>query len=120
MNAEVLREAARLMRFRAESATRGEWHHLGNSSSCEEAGHRAGSSSTWVSADHRSTLHVESGNFGRQATYDGQHFAAWSPSVAHLLADWLDRVALAAHDDCIYDQYDDALPIAVAYLGRTP
>ena len=46
----------------------------------------------------------------------GEFCASWSPTVALAVANWLDRVAEDAEFG-IYDQRDDAMPIARAYLG---
>ena len=132
--AETIRRAARFMRERAAQADPGPWRYLSSGSSREEAGHRAGSESTWISAGFRSTLHVECRDFGRQAAIDADHFASWHPAVALAVADWLDDVATGwpwqtaeeVRDPdgfpLAFEESADrrALHLAKTYLGETP
>ena len=82
MSAEKLREAAALMRERAEAATRGPWRADGT---------------TVGGARHQP---VVMGGFDSSgslqdpcAPWDAEHIASWHPAVALAVADWLDEAA---------------------------
>lgn len=112
---ETLREAAALMRARAEAATPGPWnathdplgHHV-------EDGFR---SRGRLAMDLGSDVPVSNGRA------DAAHIASWHPAVALAVADWLDIMA-----DCaaVLEGFDldpsktevAALAVARAYLGR--
>jgi hypothetical protein len=123
MSAGLLREAAALMRKRAEAATGSEWGH-------------------WQTADNgRVEVFVPTGSMDaptvfefkdhmdceeciRPSEADASHIASWHPAVALAVADWLDLEARAQQR--AQDQYpgtgfatsEQALAVARAYLGR--
>lgn len=112
MSAARLREAARLMRARAEAATPGPW--------CV------------MSEDEK--MFVTTGPTGRDVAEvyewstglgNPEHIAAMRPAVALAVADWLDRAADEEWccDECKFAPENtqnlahDALAVANAYLG---
>lgn len=129
---EILREAARLMRARAEKATpspTGEPYGWAGHSGAIGAAIYGGPS---VDGYRTSTvLAVEEGCTAcRQPTdADVQHMASWHPAVAVAIADWLDAAAQreqehrqrSAHyayaEPTEGDEVYGALIVARAYLG---
>lgn len=121
--AEELREAARLMRERAEAATPGRWDADG-----DERGdvynpgvHNYppdGTDPVWV---------AECGPVEGRGYQDAEHIAGWHPVVALLVADWIDchgRDLASAGGDMRFvagcDSPGDvqmALTVARTYLG---
>lgn len=104
MSAELLREAAALMRERAEAATPGPWEY-------KASGWRIGG----PSRDSRVGL----GSLPENA----QHIASWHPAVAVAVADWLDKMAIVAATETApvavrLAFIDEAVKVARAYLGR--
>lgn len=128
MSAELLREAAALMRERAEGATDGGWQ-------------------TYVDPHDDSIVFDQYGTGVQSATthdvvcYSGQvysrdaaHIASWHPAVAFAVADWLDVVA--SRNEALLSSFaegsragavtaaentlgwTEALAVASAYLGR--
>lgn len=138
MSATVLREAAALMRKRAEAATPGPWEAI----VCDSGiSYRALTSDVVTAAmgdhvanaDHDGDAEGPHGAEGADAT----HIASWHPAVALAVADWLDFVAagrealdmVAKHkgeplpapsSDLFRDTEARALAVATAYLGRQP
>ena len=119
--AATLREAAALMRERAEAATPGEWHAF----TCEHG-------DEWYVAS-KSHGQVTTGMHDEQccgsATVmierdgrDAAHIAAWSPLVALAVAGWLESVAYRDADDDDSGpepaDWNAALKIARTYLGQ--
>jgi hypothetical protein len=119
MSAEVLREAAALMRERAEKAEQGRWKLWGMT----------------VMADPTGTSNVDDGIDVAQAstpswcergprTWNAEHIASWHPAVALAVADWLASVAerqIDAHDTGAIlggTDWEHALAVARAYLGE--
>jgi hypothetical protein len=102
MSAEVLREAAALMRERAEAATPGPWiwdgYHKEMFTGPQVNGCCAGDG--WF--DH---------------WQDAEHIASWHPAVAHAVADLLDRAA-DDHDATPCPAIAGALAVARAYLNE--
>lgn len=120
MSAAVLREAAALMRSRAEAVTSG---------------------AQWTDGNYWITDYDPSDPSGQTAMQrliggmdapDHEHYSSWHPAVALAVADWLDGVALyvEAKDDEEYFDLDgdpiapedthaigSALKVARAYLG---
>lgn len=113
MSAEVLREAAALMRSRANDAE------------------LAAGANDWTFSgigwcDPHNTVYTvrnEAGVIAEALTEEeAEHIASWHPAVALAVAGWLDQIAGDGHDgdspggcaDCI-----PALAVANAYLGRT-
>lgn len=114
MSAELLREAAALMRERAEAATPGPWS---------------------LKADYLDTVTGEGGDTYVSAplmevvagVYDddmgnAEHIASWPPAVALAVADLLNDTALLLESthpvpacDLLYD--GNALKVARTYLG---
>jgi hypothetical protein len=90
---ETLREAARLMRERAEDATPGPWSADGFA----------------VEEDNEATVVI-----AQWLRQDATHIASWHPAVALAVADWLDAVAKGPGHG-LYA----ALAVARVYLGST-
>jgi hypothetical protein len=88
MSAEILREAAALMRERAEAATEGPWRVGAEGSEGSRVNPRTGDKredSRWIASVN-----------GRVQPEDGHnaaHIASWHPAVALAVADWLDATA---------------------------
>jgi hypothetical protein len=120
MSAEVLREAAALMRERAEAATEGPW-------------------STYVDP-HDDPIVVDQYGLGVQSavTYDvvcysgqvysrdAEHIASWHPAAALAVADWLEATAAENNSpedsalgflNFITADSHAALAVARTYLG---
>jgi hypothetical protein len=93
MTAELLREAAALMRERAEAATPGPWMRA-------EPWDRAVGQvdGPWV---------AETTALGQATAANAEHIASWHPAVALAVADWLDAVA-AVHWPKRHDRYSDS------------
>jgi hypothetical protein len=118
MSAEVLREAAALMRERAEKAEQGRWKLWGMT----------------VMADPTGTSNVDDGIDVAQAftpswcergprTWNAAHIASWHPAVALAVANWLAGVADAIEnwERGNYGTSPDqshAFAVARAYLGE--
>jgi hypothetical protein len=125
MSAETLREAARLMRERAEGAEfaigdkwraespagglhtlqyehHGEWVNAFRCGPCED----------WTYDDNR---HGYVGGLEEPA----EHIASWHPAVALAVAAWLDACAdyYEAEPEYTHDGEDYALAVARAYLS---
>lgn len=103
MGAELLREASRAMRERAQAAT--SWS----------------GSADWFPSS--STVQSSGGWVVTASPRTVEHIASWSPVVALAVADWLERVALTAAEVDLRDplpntEAHDALAVARAYLGR--
>ena len=104
MSASVLRQAAALMRERAQAVTSGaQWTD----------GHY------WI-ADYDPS--DPSGQTGMQRLIGGmdapdhQHYSSWHPAVAHVVADWLDIIA--DRDPLGQSvEAEPALAVARTYLG---
>lgn len=107
MSADLLREAAALMRERAQAALRADvWTRDG----------LADAFGTYVDAVDETAITDE------ELDADAEHLGAWHPAVALAVADWLeeevdrfgDRV-----DEAMFDIIcERALAVARAYLGR--
>lgn len=125
MSADVLRQAAAVMRERAEAAIHDSegatrWTATGD-------GHHAAYGVTTVNGPLWDIVNDVSGP-------DAEHIASWHPAVALAVADWLDRVAdqhdtlMAAMESgmsnltevAIASQTNEkaALAVARAYLGN--
>lgn len=127
MTAELLREAAALMRRRAEAATPGPWE-----SSVWDSGlsYRALNASVITSLMGDSVANADydgyaEGPHGAEGA-DAAHIASWHPLVALAVADWLDSAA-REHDEAECFAFEPpngcheahrALAVARAYLGR--
>jgi hypothetical protein len=103
MSAEVLRQAADLMRKRASTATPGLW----------QAGQDVDSGEHFI-YDERWTELAQVAEWSRWLG-NPEHIASWSPLVALAVADWLDNQADTTCD-CGVDE--SALLVANAYLGN--
>jgi len=118
VTAALLREAAALMRRRAEAATTGPWAttHISESA---------------VANQHIIERWFVMGCFGSdpgnqtgpaavcEYEPDGEHIASWHPAVALAVAGWLDLVARLLDEG--FDpnaETVEALAVARAYLGR--
>jgi len=91
MSAAVLREAAALMRERAEAAA-------------SNLGQPATDPNTWrgIGTGYREPIK--------------EHIASWHPAVALAVADWLDLMTQPGRGDDP-DEWDAAHAVARAYLG---
>jgi hypothetical protein len=105
VTAELLREAAALMRTRAETASGGPW------SADEDDTSAFNEWAIWSpSAGHDFAL-VETG-------HDAEHIASWHPAVALAVADWLDEVhADLSTYNATTTRAKHAFAVARAYLG---
>lgn len=106
MSAEILREAAALMRSRAEAAESG----------------MAGPWESKVLTDGRAWV---VGQFDSLSMHGypspAEHIASWHPAVALAVADWLDdtaRVWEALDTNFFAIEDEPCLAVARAYLGR--
>lgn len=113
MSAEVLREAAALMRERAEAATPGPWEHLGD--------HLVWPSDMGPAANDPILAMV-----GDAHAESAAHIASWHPSVTLAVADLLEAEAAAQEFDTGVGLSESeaasgigtfALAVARAYLG---
>ena len=112
MSAELLREAAALMRQRAEAATEGPWSLTYISEAAVPSQH---------AVDRHYVMGCFDGNpknpTGPAAMCefpaDADYIASWHPAVALAVADWLDNAARIWPFDG-----PPALAVARAYLGR--
>ena len=110
MSAELLLEAAALMRERAEAATPSPW--------------RAGICRHSDRGDEHRVVSAE--GFGQIADFseswrveaDAAHIASWHPAVALAVADWLEVAADRYEVGFWGKNYQPALAVARAYLGR--
>ena len=103
MSAERLREAARLIRERAQAATPGPWHTINQYVWRDGADQCPGESP--VVRD------------GVETEADAEHIASWHPVVALAVADLLDALA---GEPVLYEDNPvvrKALAVADAYLG---
>lgn len=99
---ETLREAARLMRERAEAATSGRWYRDAYAEVRAPLG-------PVVSHDEGVAVNEP----------DAGHIASWDPAVALSVADWLDGVAsrwLPSLYEGMLPNQDAALNVARTYL----
>lgn len=101
MTAQVLRQAAALMRSRAEAASSGRW------------------SVAHVDGAGFAVHHGEHDTIALYASRpDAEHIASWHPAVALAVADWLERTAyLREYGDVGTSNWEHALAVARAYLG---
>ena len=104
--ADTLREAARLMRQRAEPATPGPWAEPVGSG---DHGY------VWSPCGHFQVALVD-GNEDNNA----KHIASWHPGLALAVADWLDDAADTIHEPGFIPGVTavPALAVARAYLGE--
>jgi hypothetical protein len=120
MTAEVLRQAAALMRERSEAATPGPWTNTLGTLSEVWQHESVGTDLMVCDTQDTYTIYPEDGP-GEGAAEDAAHIASWHPAVALAVADWLD----AAADSAEYlppetGQPSLALAVAHAYLGTQP
>lgn len=101
---ETLREAARLMRERAESATSGRW--------VDEYSSEAGN--CVIPDDAQSTREHVARTQLFCAVYDAKHIAGMDPAVALAVADWLDHAVARVRTGQAMDYF--ALVVARTYL----
>lgn len=119
MSAELLREAAALMRRNAETAEPGRWKLWGMSVMADPRG-----TSDVADAIDVAACHTPSTAERLLHTGNARHIASWHPVVALAVADWLDWEA----DESERFQAQTlaprqmvprrALAVARAYLGR--
>lgn len=120
MSADLLREAAALMRERAEAATPGPWEHHR-----DHGGRETGDGELLIGNIG------DSGGGRRAADFIGKcwgwgpqqpnaaHIASWHPAVALAVADWLDGEAGYVERHAASDLTTArALAVARTYLGR--
>jgi len=113
-----LRDAARLMRERAQAATSGPWETPPECPGEITYGYRREGSShiaTWIATIDVSDEDISEAELGANA----EHIASMHPGVALAVADWLDRFA-----DPFYcygpAEFGHALAVARAYLAEVP
>lgn len=100
--ADTLREAAQLMRRRAEAATPGPWMDTADGDAF---------------AGPRLITGTGYGDGDRRAVADAEHIAGWHPAVALAVADWVDASVPYSARGAIRPE---ALAVARAYLGEVP
>ena len=121
MSAEILRQAAALMRERAEAATPGPWSQHTAEAAADTV---IFAGSEWVTnvdncpsvGEH---LRTPGGSIcSDQALPNGAHIASWHPAVAVAVADWLDQCAQFSERGLLGVIHErKALAVARAYLG---
>lgn len=124
MSAEILREAAALMRERAEGAadrSPSPWL-LGT----EDPTGKVFAAGVVTLTDHNEELSVAEGFSAQEC----QHIASWHPAVALAVADWLDATAAEHESDAVdprlcefFAEFNTAadiaaITVATAYLGQ--
>lgn len=116
--AEELREAARLMRERAEGATDGGfgWHVTDELAGANEvwAKRDAGGWDSFMVATTATRLNP---NPGAKGHADAAHIASWHPAVALAVAEWLDHESEACGPKRTPFGHVSAHAVARAYLG---
>ena len=106
MTAELLREAAALMRERAEAATAGPWE-----------AEQGASGGWWIEAPYTAT--IADIDIDHSVPADAEHIASWHPAVALEVAGFLDfAAAYADQPEPQSPTVQFACAIARAYLGR--
>lgn len=118
MSADLLREAAALMRERAEVATPGLWRLADLAGANEVWSDR--DPAGWDSLMVATTATRLNPNPGATGHGDAAHIASWHPAFALVVADWLDATADARDVALAFGmgEPDRALAVARAYLGR--
>ncbi len=115
MSAEKLRQAAALMRERAEAATPSPWVLWVDGIYRNPEQNDQG----WLQYDARiAEVGDDPDDFVTEP--DADHIASWHPAVALAVADWLDHAAESAdlnRTPYVDDHYRAALKVATAYLG---
>lgn len=121
MSAARLREAANLMRERAQAATPGRWGVFGMTVLASTDG----TSNVDTAVEVAQALTVD--DAGRPRTWDADHIRSWHPAVALAVADWLDAevegiefaLSIGMTEQQIADSNmgSSALAVADAYLG---
>jgi hypothetical protein len=102
MSADLLRQAATVLRERADAATPGPWTAL------------PGAGNVWRFPDEGSPSLIARGGHEGPSPADAAYIATMHPGVGHALADWLDNEASIMGDHLA------ALVVARAVLGETP
>lgn len=128
MSAEVLHQAATLMRERAEAASPGPWHVCDSPEWHEDAL----PDQVICAEEHLAVATLADEWYEDQdgepaSADDARHIASWHPAVALAVADWLDATA-AENDSTDALEFlnfvgPDALAavkVARAYLGEPP
>lgn len=118
MSSEELRQAAALMRERAEAATPGPWEVLWNAVAYVDTVADPSDPTGQTPMQHPEKI-------ADANQVDRAHIASWHPAVALAVADWLEAEAQAHFhigDEVrsVYDQPNmggPALAVARAYLG---
>ena len=109
MSADLLREAAALMKNRARGADRGPWK--------------------WAEQTHGEWYGIQSEFAALGNVFDAGnafHIASWHPAVALAVADWLSGMAARAEsklahggdETAVWAHEHHALKVALTYLGR--
>lgn len=114
MSAELLREAASLMRERAEAASPGPWRVTAEGSEGSRIAPDCGDK-----RERSRFLGILNGRVQPEDGYNAAHIASWHPAVALAVAEWLDQCA----DACAFEPTGSpgptsALTVARAYLGE--
>jgi hypothetical protein len=112
VSAQELRDAAALMRERAEAATASEWFPI------QAPGRTVSDDGDWI-VDSVPAFVCSTHIWDERGKADAEHIAAWHPAVALAVADWLesyaDRLDVLGHG--IGSNMGQALAVARAYLG---
>jgi len=123
VSAEILREAAALMRSRAEAATPGPWMVDDEHPHIVMRPDKPGFS--W---DGTAVTAIQEDDFGLTDHADAEHIASWHPAVANAVADYLSGEAAhfdrnygpgPHHEDALDTGLRRALAVARAYLTPT-
>ena len=117
--ADTLREAATLIRERANAATPGPWHVCDEPEWSEEDGRGVcGPAHEPIARLAEDWYEPDPGE--PTAENDADHIASWHPAVALAVADWLEQMARAkvgtSYGDLPFE--DSAYEVARTYLGR--
>lgn len=122
MSAAELREAAALMRARAEAVPAGPWE-AGEAEPQTQAEHRALGMYSVVFNDTKVICPIP--GFSRDRKSTAEHIASWHPEVALAVARWLEDESYAPETD-LGDGITtggprmEALAVARVYLGTDP
>lgn len=116
MSADLLREAAKLMRERAEGATPGPWTMRDGWGPTDDGLMVFAR----IANDAHETVIAPSGHpdgpDGLEAKrYDAEHIAYWHPAVALAVADWLEA---EAKSEAWPSPHSAAVAVARTYLGE--
>ena len=116
VSAEVLREAAALMRERAEAASPSPWSR--HRFFWKVGSTRGLPDEYWVSIEDSEGVLACMPEEASASKPNAEYIASWHPAVALAVADWLDLCA-EHHDELPCPAMDHAATVARAYLGES-